>query len=181
MLQEHPPINHHTHTHTLCTSTGFGCVLPIHPHHLEIWLAIQTRCSDVTGPISATWGQKYQVTGEGLICFHFYYVSNLQEERHFDKKKKTSLILLDAYRFSSSQSLEEITLAKRGIRVFKIKIKSQDYLEDQLSACWEHQQPAPCHAGAPGSEPTQCQGSLPTQHHYYSVLCWILMKSETLH
>lgn len=44
---------------------------------LEVGLAVKARCGDIAGPISAAGGQEYQVTGEGLICFHFYYVSNL--------------------------------------------------------------------------------------------------------
>lgn len=91
---------------------------PIHPHHLEIGLAIKTRGSDITGPINAARGQKYQVTGEGLICFHFYYVSNLEERKCLHEKP--SQLLLDGYGFSFSQSLEEITLAKREIRVQEV-------------------------------------------------------------
>lgn len=130
VTREHLPVNLTlSHTHTPHTGTSFShscpstpehqsCTPPSHPHHLEIRLAIQARCSDVTGPINTTWGQKYQVTGEGLICFHFYYVSNLEEKKRFNKKP--SKLFLDTHRFSFSQSLEEITLAKRDIREFKI-------------------------------------------------------------
>lgn len=53
---------------------------------LEVGLAIKARCGDVTGSISAAGGQKYQVTGKGLICLHFYYVSNLGERKHSHEK-----------------------------------------------------------------------------------------------
>lgn len=72
---------------------------PTQPRYLEIGLAIEARCSDITGPINAAGGQKYQVTGEGLICFHFYYVSNLEERKH--SHEKSSQLLLDGYNLAS--------------------------------------------------------------------------------
>lgn len=72
---------------------------PTQPPHLEIGLAIKACCSDITGPIRAAGGQKYQVTGEGLICFHFYYVSNLGEGKY--SHEKSSQLLLDCYNLAS--------------------------------------------------------------------------------
>lgn len=86
---QHPPAKHSPYpvsSATLGTQAPAPTCCPTQPPHLEIGLAIKARCSDITGPINAAGGQKYQVTGEGLICFHFYYVSNLGERKYLHGK-----------------------------------------------------------------------------------------------
>lgn len=120
-LQEHPPIKHppapckHRLQRHLQAPQHPN---PVHLRHLEIGLAIETRCSHITGPVNTARGQKYQVAGEGLICFHFYDVSNLEKRKRLHKKP--SQLLLDGYGFHFPQSLREVTSAKREMRAQEV-------------------------------------------------------------